>query len=584
ASQDLGRVRVALTLDDQGAGRYRADVQPAGETPLGKALASARLLKAPSALWQLPYDTKSASFVDTSLLVPFLTPGRRALALLAAAHEQSPAGALADALSTAFSACLAPNRALLRATASVATPKTSAKKPAVEDPHSRKPAQKTTPGSKQPEHLSSYQVLELEDPGGACAARLGTLLDVYVAAGAPADKRAEPAIEILKPGADVPKAAKVVRLGSAADAAYVALSANQGTTQIVWAETLPVLNAGTTALRSALAKRHTLAERTDLATLSKEAVLLAGFVPEDSVLLGLGSSAARHHGDARVPFSVSREGSGLAVVGTLQAQTVRRFGAQFLERIWENQDFAKLSTDQKSALVRVLESTCRLGDGPSCNGLGVRYGDGNGLAKDVDHARELFTLGCAQDYGMSCVNLGFYGASQTEQLTTFKKACELESAFGCAWFGARLLQSKKTEDHGEAISHLEFACDGSSGFGCSELGLAYSKGIGVTEDPDKAADYQARSCRLGYGSGCVRIGDAYATGVGRKKNAEQSLDAYKAACQLDKKYGCYALGVAYLSGVGAPKDPAAARSQLTVACDAGHADACRVLAEMTDAP
>jgi TPR repeat protein len=72
--------------------------------------------------------------------------------------------------------------------------------------------------------------------------------------------------------------------------------------------------------------------------------------------------------------------------------------------------------------------------------------------------------------------------------------------------------------------------------------------------------------------------------VGRKKNAEQSLDAYKAACQLDKKYGCYALGVAYLKGVGAPKDLGAARSQLTVACDAGHADACRVLAGMTDAP
>src|SRR5205814_70845 len=58
ASQDIGRMRVALTLDEQGAGHYRADFQPASDTPLGKALTAARLLTAPSALWQLPYDTK----------------------------------------------------------------------------------------------------------------------------------------------------------------------------------------------------------------------------------------------------------------------------------------------------------------------------------------------------------------------------------------------------------------------------------------------------------------------------------------------------------------------------------------------
>jgi TPR repeat protein len=585
ASQDLGRVRLALTLDEQGTGRYRADLEPAGETPLGKALAAARTLTAPKALWQLPYDTKSAVFVDSSLLVPFLTPGRRALALLGAAADKSAAGAVAAALSTAFSACVAPNRALVQANASVSTPKISAKKAVADkDTTAHKPAQKPAAAPKPAEHLSPYQVFELEDPGGACAAGLGTLLKAYVAAEAPAQKPAESPIAILKPGTDVPKATWVARVGSAADAEYVALSTSPGTTQILWADSLPALNAASVALRSALARHRTLAERTDLATLSKEAVLLGGFVPEDSVSLGMGPGAAHGHDDARVPFSVSRDGADLAIVGAIQAQTMRRFGGQFLEKIWENQDWTKLNGDQKNALVHVLDGTCHLGDGASCNGLGVRYGDGAGLPKDVDRAHELLTLGCEQDHGMACVNLGFYGASPTEQLTTFKKACELESAFGCAWYGTRLLQSKKTEDHTDAIPHLEFACDGSSGFGCSELGLAYLKGIGVTEDDEKAADYEARSCHLGFGSGCVGIGNAYATGVGRKKNAEQSLDAYKAACQLDKAFGCYALGVAYLKGVGAPKDLDAARSQLTVACDAGHADACRVLAEMTDAP
>ncbi len=585
ASQDLGRVQLAVALDEQGAGQYQLNLAPGGDTPLAEALARARPLTAPKGLWQLPYDTESAEFVDSSVLVPFLTPGRRALALLAQVPEASGAGAFAAALGGAFAACVAPGHALVHATGHVSLPKITEKKAASgKASTASKLPQKPRAEQKQTEQRSSYEVLELDDPGGVCASGLGTLLKTYAAQAASGKTATELPLEILKPGGDVPQATWVARFSSSGAAAYVALSTIQSTTQITSAENLATLRAGLAALRDALAKRHTLAERSDLTTLSKASVLLGGFAAEQAVSSGMGSTDLRAHSEWRVPFAVTREGSSLSVVGTLQAQTMRRLGAQLLERIWDKEDWSKLREDQKSALARVLDGACRLGDSAACNGLGVRYGDGSALTKNVDRARELLTLGCEQDLGMACVNLGFYGASPSEQLTTFKKACELESPFGCAWYGTRLLQSPKSDDHLEAVPKLEFACDAANGFGCSELALAYLKGIGVSEDDEKAADYEARSCRLGFGSGCVGLGHALANGVGRKKSSSAALEAYQAACRLDKSYGCYALGIAYLRGVGAPKDLDAARSQLSVACDAGHADACRVLAEMTEAP
>jgi uncharacterized protein len=586
ASQDLGRLRLAVSFDAQGAGQYEATLAPASQTPVGKAIAGAQPALAPKSLWRLPYDTSSAVFADSSFLLPFLAPGRRALSLLAEARASGGAGSVADALSGAFAACLVPNHTLLWAAGELASSKKPSQKKASAPGASEQKQGDTKQADKElASDSKSYAALELDDPAGTCAASLSALLNAYTASADPAKKPEERWVELLKLGAVVPKGTTwVARFGSGSTAAYAALSSNQGTTQIISTSSLPTLAAAQAALKAAVATRHTLAERADLSALAKQPVLLGGFVPEN--VLTQSGWVAPWRGDpaVRVPFAFNGHGSTVTLLGTFQPETIRHVGAEILERMWEHQDWAGLQPEQRSALVRVLDGACRLGSGGACNGLAVRYGDGLNLPKDIERARELLTLGCARGHGMSCVNLGFYGASQSEQLATFKKACELESAYGCAWYGAKLLQSKKPEEHSEAIPKLVLACEGSSGFGCSELGYAYLKGAGVAEDDEMAADYELRSCRLGFGSGCVSLGNAYANGIGRKKDGSLALDAYKAGCKLDKQNGCYALGVAYLQGIGAEKDAAAARAQLTTACDAGHADACRVLAEMTEAP
>lgn len=73
-------------------------------------------------------------------------------------------------------------------------------------------------------------------------------------------------------------------------------------------------------------------------------------------------------------------------------------------------------------------------------------------------------------------------------------------------------------------------------------------------------------------------------GIGRAANPKLAFKAYELGCQLDPKGGCYALGFAYARGLNGEKDLKTARVQWTHACDAGHAEACRVLAETAEAP
>jgi TPR repeat protein len=86
------------------------------------------------------------------------------------------------------------------------------------------------------------------------------------------------------------------------------------------------------------------------------------------------------------------------------------------------------------------------------------------------------------------------------------------------------------------------------------------------------------------GVGCVGVAAALATGKGRKQDSNSAFKYLQRGCKADKEEGCYALGLAHLYGEITPKNEAAARHELGVACEAGHADACRVLAELAGEP
>ena len=583
ALSDLGTGAVRATYDERGAEHYELAFEPAADSVLGGAVAHARSVRVPKSVLQLPFETPGVLYAHSSLLAAFFGPGRRALGLLAQVKGEDAAGSLARALEGVLNQCVTSDRVVYLADGTLPKVHEKSKQPASE----REQTPKKKAGASAAEE-TFFTLYGFEDPTGQCGAALGALAHAYAAAADSKQPAAERSFELLSPTLLTPKADWIVRMGTGSEVGVYASVHGDGWTQILKAASNVELKAALTSLATARAKHHTLASRPELAQLSEHDALLGGFVSEKTVRSSFALMpwlAPKEGSDERIALSLSHEqGSGFALKGELAPEKGRVVAAQQLESLFDHLDWAMLDAPQKAALVQVFDASCRAGYGAACNGLGVRYGDGRQIEKDTARAHELLTRGCDTDWPMACANLAFYGSAPSEVLPLLKKSCDLHGATGCAWYGARLITSKKSEEHAEAIPKLEYACDSGSGFGCNQLAYAYREGVGIGKDLEKAADLSYRACELRYGAGCIWLGNALADGVGRKQNPAAALEAYKAGCALEKRDGCYALAVAYLSGIGTQKDIPSAKRELSTACDAGHAEACRVLANLTEGP
>jgi len=570
---DLKRVRVNVAIDAKG-GHYRSTLQPSPGSLLEKSLVGARAKPAPSIFWQLSDSLESAWFGSSTLLVPFATPSERSLAFLAAVHhlpaqEPGPASKFVDAAGAVASACVVPDRTFLRVSGLVqpAPPKADAKgakSSAVFVP---------PPPASEERHWS----IALEDPKATCSTSLVAFAKLY--AGLPTDVSSTSTFELVKPGKGVPPAFLIARIGAGKEQHYLALSNRSGFSWLTWADTLPGLGAGLQALSAP--PTHRLTPSAELTGLAKTAVLLGGFASRVGIP---GITEGTDDELSRASLWLAQDGPSWTIAGTVDPRTVRQTATQYLSNMWGVPNWSKLSEERRNALSRFLDSNCRLGNGKACNTLGVRYADGNDLQKDLDRAHEYLGLGCAAGEGIACINSAFYGASPTEQMSVARRGCELKSPLSCAWYGKWLLESHSLDDHPKGIQNLEFACNGGSGLGCWQLGEAYEEGLGVSKDEAKAVELQTRSCTYSFAAGCIALGNHLANGVGRPANPKLALKSYEVGCKLDAKSGCYALGFAYARGIGGEKDLKTARVHWARSCDAGHAEACRMLAETTETP
>lgn len=570
---DLGRQNLSLAFDSRGA-RYRIPLRPRDGSALEKALQRAPAKPAPRAFWELSDKLDSAWFGSSNLLASLLTPGPRAMALLAAAHaasapshERNPQVDLLDAVQQVASSCVVPNRALLlvrgELPANGQTARESAKPPAVFVPV---PTEKA----------ARYESYALEDPKSACANSLTAFAKLY--AKLPTENAAANVVELLKPEKGMPVGSVVARIGVGKEQHYAAITTRAGFSWLSWADTLPALSAAVQALTAPPA--HRLSTVPELAELAKEPALFGGFGRTIEVPGVISASGP----PARVPWLLRQDGTGWSYSGTMDARFVRQAATQFMLNVWNVQDWSRFDSNQRNAFTHFFDSACRLGNGHACNALGIRYADGEGLNKDLDRAHELLALGCAAGEGVACINSAFYGASPSEQLARSRRGCELKSALSCAWYGKWLLESHTLEDHPKGIKNLEFACDEASGLGCWQLADAYEEGTGVAKDEQKSRELYTRSCNLRFAAGCIALGNLLAKAPADGAKLKLALEAYEVGCKLDARSGCYVLGYAYAKGFSGEKDMKTARVHWTHACDAGHAEACRALAETTEAP
>ena len=89
----------------------------------------------------------------------------------------------------------------------------------------------------------------------------------------------------------------------------------------------------------------------------------------------------------------------------------------------------------------------------------------------------------------------------------------------------------------------------------------------------RVVTYQ-QACKGGDMVSCTNLGVLYEQGTGVTKNAARAATLYQQACAGGEKAGCAGLGVLHARGTGVPKDATKAAAFFQRACAGGFAQAC----------
>lgn len=585
AYEALGPLQISAARPQNGKFTVTATLAPAPDSIVARSVETARPARVPAAFWELSDTTESALFFDAGLLTPLLELSPRALGLFAKARGAG----LVDELSALPAACARAGQAVVLASGHKAAAAAKLTKPwPPEVPEFGAPSTPPRP---------SYTLLGVEDAKGACGKAIEAALDSYerlaLVSGKPDEQRYLRRLPVEKP---LPKGVRLLQVGAGSQASYWGIGQRKGALWLEQSSDLALLKESLTDLLAPSAKRRGLKARAELAQLGKTPALVSGFVREETLpfssawqaqssRLGAVLGAEDKKDVARALFAVVREGAALRISGDVDVGLVRRAFAKIIAGAWSTPELARLGGAQQESGLRLLDAACQLGEGSACNWLGVTYGDGRGVPKDVERALPLLERGCELGFGMACANVAFYRKpGKAEELRLFQRACEQSSPIGCAWWGVRLLDQDEPGNLRTAFEKLQIGCGGYIGWACARIGAHYREGVGLAQNDEKGADFEERACDLQLGSGCAELAGAFIDGKGRPKDATRGMALLQKACKLDKAEGCYALGRAYLDGHGTAKDEGAARERFNTACDAEHAEACRVLAETAGEP
>ena len=184
-----------------------------------------------------------------------------------------------------------------------------------------------------------------------------------------------------------------------------------------------------------------------------------------------------------------------------------------------------------------------------CLDLGNAYYNGNGVAKNLNKAAQLYQKACDGGIMKGCANLG----------VTYQNGDGV------------------TKDFGKAVQLYQKACDNEEMIGCLNLGNAYYFGNGVAKNLNKAAQLHQKACDGGEAEGCLNLGNAYRNGDGVAKNLNKAVQLYQKACDGGEAEGCFNLGSAYVNGDGVARDIDKAMKLFQKACDGGDMEGCNVL-------
>ncbi|MBE9863195.1 hypothetical protein G6W41_03535 [Campylobacter concisus] len=232
------------------------------------------------------------------------------------------------------------------------------------------------------------------------------------------------------------------------------------------------------------------------------------------------------------------------------------------------------------------EMGCNLGDGGSCNNLGINYKNGDGVLVDIDKAKEFFQRACDLNIGIACQNLAnlYWLEKKIDSAAiNYEKACNLGMAKSCG-YASELFKDDANifKDLKKAIEFAKKGCDLKDGKSCFILGDRYGEGDGIKKDLKEANKYYQKACDLNNDAdGCASLGYNYKYGYGITKDLTLANKYNKKACDAGSGRGCNYLGVNYRDGAGFEKNMQNAYSYFKKSCyDYNYARGCTNLGEI----
>jgi TPR repeat protein len=151
---------------------------------------------------------------------------------------------------------------------------------------------------------------------------------------------------------------------------------------------------------------------------------------------------------------------------------------------------------------------------------------------DVTRAKRLYTLACDGKQFSACYALAQLSPDKEKLL---ELACTNGVMPGCSDLG--VIESEHG-DHAKALEHLNRACDGGHARACTNIGMAFAKGLGVDADPAKALAQYEKACAMNERNACAIAGEYWLKGKAGSKDEERARTLTKKACDLGDARAC----------------------------------------------
>jgi serine/threonine-protein kinase len=144
----------------------------------------------------------------------------------------------------------------------------------------------------------------------------------------------------------------------------------------------------------------------------------------------------------------------------------------------------------------------------------------------------------------------------------------------------RGLRGGRTDNNGAPAgppNGLERSCNAGNAHACTEAGLAYRNGRGVTRSDETSAPFFQKGCDGGDSFGCIDLGQLYVSGSGVAKDFNHAAALYQKGCEGTAPIGCLYLANMYENGRDLPRDNVKAANFYKRGCDGNNLVSCRNL-------